>query len=173
MEDPPQVIVVMGSESDLPIAEAAVEVLEELEAPFALRVMSAHRCPEAVGELARGAEQAGARVLIAVAGGAAHLAGVIAAHTRLPVIGVPVPTDQTGGLDSLLSTVQMPSGVPVACMGLGKSGARNAAVLAVQILALGDARLREALRDYKAGLREKVQRQDQSVKQWLDERRRQ
>ncbi|MFO8006704.1 MAG: AIR carboxylase family protein, partial [Candidatus Brocadiia bacterium] len=88
----------------------------------------------------------------------------------LPVIGVPVPTDRAGGFDSLLSTLQMPSGVPVACMGLVKSGARNAAVLAVQILALGDQRMRQTLRDYKAALREKVQRQDQSVGRWLEER---
>ncbi|MFO8006517.1 MAG: AIR carboxylase family protein, partial [Candidatus Brocadiia bacterium] len=100
MADSPEIIVVMGSESDLPIAEAAVEVLEELEASFSVRVMSAHRRPEAVAELARGAEEAGVGVLIAIAGGAAHLAGVIAAHTTLPVIGVPVPTDRAGGFDS-------------------------------------------------------------------------
>jgi phosphoribosylaminoimidazole carboxylase PurE protein len=160
----------MGSDSDLPVGEGAVEVLEELGVPFALRVISAHRSPKVAEELARTAESEGTEVLVAIAGGAAHLAGVLAAHTVLPVIGVPVPTDRMGGMDSLLSTVQMPSGVPVACMGLGKSGARNAAVLAAQIVAAADPDLRERLRRFKEQLGRRVEVQDENVQSWLRER---
>jgi len=134
-------------------------------------VLSAHRSPEAVAEFARKAEDGGVHVIIGVAGGAAHLAGALAAHTTLPVIGVPMPTDRMGGLDSLLSTVQMPAGVPVACMGLGRSGARNAATAAVQILALRDPGLRAALAAHKRHMAERVQQQDAHIQQWLKERR--
>jgi len=171
MAEPARVAVVMGSESDLPMLEGAVQALGGFGVPFELRVLSAHRSPEAAAEFARTAEGRGLRVLIAAAGGAAHLAGTLAAHTTLPVIGVPVPTDRMGGMDSLLSTVQMPSGVPVACMGLGRSGAQNAAVLAVQILALADERLRDALRRHKDELGEKVREQDERVGRWLAEHR--
>jgi len=171
MSDAPVVAIVMGSESDLPVLEGTVDLLDEFGVPFQLHVMSAHRSPEAAAEFARDAEGRGLKVIVAAAGGAAHLAGTLAAHSVLPVVGVPIPTDRMGGMDSLLSTVQMPGGVPVACMGLGKSGARNAAVLAVQILALADERLRAALHDYKHGLAEHVQEQDGRVSQWLQERR--
>jgi phosphoribosylaminoimidazole carboxylase PurE protein len=163
----PQVAVVMGSDSDLPVMEAAVETLRTFGVPFEVRVLSAHRSPQALEEFAVQAESRGFQVLIAAAGGAAHLAGVLAARTALPVIGVPMPTDGAGGLDSLLSTVQMPAGVPVACMGIGKSGATNAAVLAVQILAASDPRLRQALHDHKARLAEQVQAQDAGLQQRL------
>ena len=170
MGQTPKVAVLMGSESDLAVVESAVDTLEQFGVPFELRVLSAHRTPEAVEEFARGAEARGLQVLIAAAGGAAHLAGVLASLTSLPVIGVPVPTERMGGLDSLLSVVQMPGGVPVACMGLGPSGARNAALLAVQILATADPALRDALREHKAEMVRNVQEQDESVQRWRDER---
>ena len=171
MAETPKVALVMGSESDLPVMEGAVEVLEEFGVPFEMRVLSAHRSPEAVEEFARAAESRGLEVVIAGAGGAAHLAGVIAAQTVLPGIGVPIPTSRMGGMDSLLSTVQMPAGVPVACMGLGKSGAHNASVAAIQILATHDAALREALREYKGRLAERVGAQDERLQKWFGERR--
>ncbi|MHC4592645.1 MAG: 5-(carboxyamino)imidazole ribonucleotide mutase [Planctomycetota bacterium] len=167
MSESPRIVIVMGSDSDLAVVERAVEVLERLGIAFELRVLSAHRSPEAVEQLAGEAESRGVEGVIAAAGGAAHLAGVLAARTTLPVIGVPVPTDRMGGMDSLLSTVQMPAGVPVACMGLGKSGAQNAAFLAAQILATHDASLREALARHKEELAERVQAQDARVQQWL------
>lgn len=170
MGQTPIVAVLMGSESDLPVVESAVDVLEQFGVPFELRVLSAHRTPQAVEEFARGAESRGLQVLIAAAGGAAHLAGVLASLTSLPVIGVPIPTERMGGMDSLLSVVQMPGGVPVACMGLGPSGARNAALLAVQILATADPALRDALREHKAQMLRNVQEQDESVQQWLHDR---
>ncbi len=170
MKEQVKIAVVMGSESDLPVAEAAVEALEQFAVPVEMWVLSAHRSPEAVAQFAREAEGHGLRVIIALAGGAAHLAGVLAAHTTLPVIGVPIPTDRMGGMDSLLSTVQMPAGVPVACMGLGKSGARNAALMAVQILATSDDALREALVRQRDELAAYVQHQDERVKRWLEER---
>ena len=170
MGQTPIVAVLMGSESDLPVVESAVDVLEQFGVPFELRVLSAHRTPQAVEEFARGAESRGLQVLIAAASGAAHLAGVLASLTTLPVIGVPIPTERMGGMDSLLSVVQMPGGVPVACMGLGPSGARNAALLAIQILATSDPALRGPLRAHKADLARNVEEQDQSVQRWLDER---
>jgi len=170
MKEQARIAVVMGSETDLPVAEAAVEALEQFAVPVQMRVLSAHRSPEAVAQFAREAAGRGLRVIIALAGGAAHLAGVLAAHTTLPVIGVPIPTDRMGGMDSLLSTVQMPAGVPVACMGLGKSGARNAAIMAVQILATSDGALREALARQRDELAAYVQHQDERVKRWLEGR---
>ncbi len=170
MTDAPKVAILMGSDTDLPVMEETVEALERFHVPFEMRVLSAHRSPEAVEKFAREAESKGVQVLIAAAGGAAHLAGVLASHTTLPVIGVPMPSDRMGGMDSLLSTVQMPAGVPVACMGLGKSGATNAALLAVEILATSDAHMRKALRDYKKDLADQVKGQDAGVQQWLKER---
>jgi phosphoribosylaminoimidazole carboxylase PurE protein len=165
MSDKPIVAVIMGSDSDLPMMESAVEVLKEFAVPFEVRVLSAHRSPQAVHEFASGAEKKGLKVIIAGAGGAAHLAGVVASLTTLPVIGVPMPTECMGGLDSLLSILQMPGGVPVATMGIGKSGARNAALLAVQMLALTDEKLRKALRERKAAMADKVKDADQRVQQ--------
>ena len=171
MADRPQVAVLMGSDSDLPVLEGTVEVLEQLEVPFELRVMSAHRSPQTVMDYARQAAAGGLRVIIAAAGGAAHLAGVVAAHTTLPVIGVPIPTDRMGGMDSLFSTLQMPAGVPVATMGLGRSGARNAAVMACEIIALTDDGLRARLLAQKTRMGNRVSEQDARVQSWLKERR--
>ena len=134
----PLVGIVMGSDSDWAKIKAAKAALDEFGVPAEVRVMSAHRTPEAVREYACSARDRGLRVIIAAAGGAAHLAGVIAAQTTLPVIGLPVPTADLGGLDSLLSMVQMPADVPVATVAVGMGGPRNAGILAVQILAVSD-----------------------------------
>jgi 5-(carboxyamino)imidazole ribonucleotide mutase len=141
----PLVGILMGSDSDLPTMGEAAKVLREFDIPFEIHVSSAHRTPDRVIRFARDAEKRGLRVLIAGAGGAAHLAGVTAAHTLLPVIGVPMEGGALHGLDALLSTVQMPGGIPVATVAIGKPGARNAGLLAVQILALTDPWLRRNL----------------------------
>ena len=161
------VAILMGSEADLATMSATVEQLQKFGVPCDLHVLSAHRSPDAVAEFAQGAEAAGVAVIIAGAGKAAHLAGVIAAKTILPVIGVPMETSLAGGLDSLLSMVQMPQGVPVATMGTGKSGAANAAILAVQILARSDAELRQKLCDYKAEMAAKVVKTSADVRKRL------
>lgn len=142
----PLVGIIMGSTSDRPVLEAAVEILTEMEIPHEVRVVSAHRTPDWMFEYADAAERRGIKVIIAGAGGAAHLPGMTAAKTVLPVIGVPVPSEHLGGLDSLLSIVQMPAGVPVGTMAIGRAGAANAALLAVRILALSDEAIRERLR---------------------------
>jgi 5-(carboxyamino)imidazole ribonucleotide mutase len=139
--------IVCGSRSDFPVMEKAVELLGKLEVPCELHAISAHRSPDLLERFISAAEAEGVRVFIAGAGGAAHLAGVVAARTALPVIGVPIPTQVGGGLDSLLSTVQMPRGVPVATVAIG--GAENAALLAAQILALSDEALAARLRAYR------------------------
>jgi len=144
----PLVGVVGGSRSDFPTLEKATALLDMLEVPCELRVISAHRSPDLAIRYAETAAERGLRVVIAGAGGAAHLAGVIAAKTQLPVIGVPMPTQHLGGLDSLLSIVQMPRGVPVATVAIGN--AENAALLAVEILALADAALADRLAAYRA-----------------------
>lgn len=163
-----QVYVILGSDSDLPAMEPAVEMLIRFKIPFEITVSSAHRSPERTRNLVSGAEREGARVFIAAAGGAAHLAGVIAAETTLPVIGVPLDSSPLKGMDALFSTAQMPPGIPVATMAVGKWGAANAALLAAQILALGDARLRDALSDYKKemakGVEGKAERLKRSIK---------
>lgn len=142
----PVVGVVMGSKSDAEIMRECENVLEKLGIPFETVVSSAHRNPTKTRNYAKAAKKKGIKVLIAGAGLAAHLPGSLAAHTDLPVIGVPLPASSLGGLDSLLSIVQMPGGVPVATMGIGKSGAKNAAVFAAQILALKDTRIARALK---------------------------
>ena len=134
----PLVSIVMGSDSDLEIMREAAKALEEFGIPYEMDVTSAHRAPRKTAEFARTAAGRGIQVIIAGAGGAAHLAGVIAAETTLPVIGVPIPTPALAGLDSLLATVQMPAGIPVATVAIGKAGAYNAGVLAAQMLALSD-----------------------------------
>jgi 5-(carboxyamino)imidazole ribonucleotide mutase len=144
----PLVGVVGGSRSDFPILEKATALLEMLDVPCELRVVSAHRSPDHLFRYAETAAGRGIRVLIAGAGGAAHLPGMLAAKTTLPVIGVPIPTQHLGGLDSLLSIVQMPRGIPVATVAIGN--AENAAILAIEILALSDAALAERLIDYRA-----------------------
>ncbi|MDR7486189.1 MAG: 5-(carboxyamino)imidazole ribonucleotide mutase [Armatimonadota bacterium] len=143
---PVQVGIIMGSTSDRPVMDAAAEVLTELGIPYEVRIVSAHRTPDWMFEYAAGAEGRGIKVIIAGAGGAAHLPGMTAAKTVLPVIGVPVPSEHLHGLDSLLSIVQMPGGVPVGAVAIGRAGAVNAALLAARILAVGDEALRERLR---------------------------
>jgi len=144
--------IVMGSESDMPVMEKAGAVLDRFGVEYEIEVMSAHRKPERVTEYASSADDRGLKVLIAGAGLAAHLPGVVAAHTRLPVIGVPLYQEALGGADALYSCVQMPPGVPVATVAIG--GSKNAAVLAVQIIATGDEALASKLRDYKKELSE-------------------
>jgi 5-(carboxyamino)imidazole ribonucleotide mutase len=151
-----EIAIVMGSASDWPVMRRAVETLAEFGLSADVRVMSAHRTPDRVAEFASGASSRGIKVIIASAGMAAHLGGVVAAHTMLPVLGVPMKGGAMDGLDSLLSTVQMPSGVPVATFAIGKAGAINAAVFAVQLLSLSDTDLRRKLRRYKKGLNRKV-----------------
>ncbi len=146
----PIVGVIMGSKSDWEYMAAAAEVMEELQVPHEVRVMSAHRTPDVTLEYSANASGRGLRVIIAGAGGAAHLAGVVAAKTILPVIGVPMPTTSLNGIDSLLSIVQMPKGVPVATMAIGKAGAANAGLMAAQIIALGDPKLGERLLKWRA-----------------------
>ncbi|GBC92683.1 N5-carboxyaminoimidazole ribonucleotide mutase [bacterium HR15] len=145
----PLVVVMMGSRSDWETMQHAVQTLEQFGVPCEARVLSAHRTPDALLEYIRDAESRGVEVIIAGAGGAAHLPGVIAAHTTLPVLGVPMETRALGGLDSLLSIVQMPAGVPVATFAIGRAGATNAALFAIAILANKHPHYREALRAYR------------------------
>jgi phosphoribosylaminoimidazole carboxylase PurE protein len=151
------VLILMGSDSDAPVMSAAVDALTELGLTSEMTVASAHRSPRRVLRLVEEAPARGVRVFIVGAGAAAHLAGVVAAHTTLPVIGVPIDSSALKGLDALLSTVQMPPGVPVATVAIGKPGATNAGVLAAQILAVGDPAIAARLRDYKTRLEEKVE----------------
>jgi 5-(carboxyamino)imidazole ribonucleotide mutase len=141
--------IVMGSTSDWETMKAAAKVLEEFGIPYEAKAMSAHRTPHAVGEWATGAAKSGKKAIIAAAGGAAHLAGVVAAHTTLPVLGVPMPSKHLQGLDSLLSTVQMPKGIPVATFAIGEAGAANAALFAVALLALSDKAIAAKLEDFR------------------------
>ncbi len=141
--------IVMGSTSDWETMKAAAKVLEDFGVPYEARAMSAHRTPHAVGEWATNAAKNGMKAIIAAAGGAAHLAGVVAAHTTLPVLGVPMPSKHLQGLDSLLSTVQMPKGIPVATFAIGDAGAANAALFAVALLALSDKGLEKKLADFR------------------------
>ena len=157
----PLVAIVMGSESDLPVMQGAADILNEFDIPFEIRVMSAHRTPDATIAYAASARERGVRVFIAGAGGAAHLGGVIAAYTPLPVIGVPVPSKNLNGLDSLLSIVQMPSGVPVASVAIG--GAKNAALLAIQIIGTGNQALLDRMAQYKKDMVSKVEAMDARV----------
>ena len=151
----PVVSIIMGSTSDLKVMEAAAKFLDEMEVPFEINALSAHRTPEAVAEFAKGAAERGIKVIIAGAGGAAHLPGVIAASTTLPVIGVPIKSSNSmDGWDSILSILQMPSGIPVATMAI--DGAKNAAIYAVQMLALSDENLKAKFAGFKAELAEKI-----------------
>jgi len=148
----PVVGVLIGSESDRELIAPALQILTEYQVPHELTVVSAHRNAEAVRSYALAAEERGIKVLIAAAGYAAHLPGVLASWSMVPVIGVPLPTSDLRGVDSLLSIAQMPGGIPVTCVGIGKSGAKNAALAAIQILALQDERLRVAYRTYRHNL---------------------
>ena len=151
------VLVLMGSDSDAPVMQAAVDVLREFGISCEMTVASAHRSPERVTRLVGEAPGRGVKVFIVGAGAAAHLAGVVAAHTTLPVIGVPIDSSALKGLDALLSTVQMPPGVPVATVSIGKPGATNAGVLAAQILAVADPKISATLQGYKRALADKVE----------------
>lgn len=148
----PLVGIILGSKSDLPAMEGCTEMLEKFGVPYELVVHSAHRNPEQVAAWAKSAEERGLKVIIGAAGKAAALAGVVAAHTPLPVVAVPMKTSDLGGMDSLLSTVQMPTGVPLACVAI--NGTKNAAILATQILSVGMPAYREVIRDYKQELAE-------------------
>ena len=159
----PLVAILMGSDSDLPVMSAAGDTLKEFGVPYEIHVMSAHRCPEVVSAFASQAAGRGFKVMIAGAGGAAHLAGVVAAHTTLPVIGVPIDSPPLHGMDSLLATVQMPAGIPVATVAIGKSGAKNAGLLAVQILATADGVLQKKLAAYKIKLSDDVKAKDEKL----------
>ena len=145
----PLIGIVMGSTSDWETMKAAAKVLEEFGVPYEAKAMSAHRTPQAVGEWASSAQKKGFKAIIAAAGGAAHLAGVVAAHTTLPVLGVPMPSKHLQGLDSLLSTVQMPKGIPVATFAIGEAGAANAALFAVALLALSDKAMAGKLDEFR------------------------
>ncbi len=149
MKEKPLVAVVMGSQSDYETLAPAVEILREFQVPYEARVVSAHRTPDLLFDFAAKAESRGLRVIIAGAGGAAHLPGMLAAKTLVPVLGVPIPATALQGIDSLLSIVQMPKGVPVGTLAIGKPGAANAALLAVEILATTDPELRERLRTWR------------------------
>ena len=159
MDASPLVLVIMGSKSDWDVMRQAAEVLSRFEVPHECRVLSAHRTPEETAEYVAQAESRGVEAIIAAAGGAAHLAGVCAAHTLLPVLGVPMETASLKGMDSLLSTVQMPAGIPVGTLAIGAPGARNAALLAIAILANSRPDLREKLRTFRREQREKVLRE--------------
>jgi len=163
MPNPKQssIAVLMGSDSDLPVMESCTRQLREFGIEPMVRILSAHRTPQAACEFAQNAAADGIKVIIAAAGMAAHLAGAMAAHTQLPVIGVPMQAKEGPcGLDALLSTVQMPPGMPVATMAIGKAGAKNAAVFALQILALSDEKLAQTLADFRKAQTEKVLKKD-------------
>ncbi len=157
----------IGSDSDFPIVEEAIQLMKKFEVEFGLEVTSAHRSPERTKKLINDFEESGVDVFIAVAGKASHLAGVVASHTVRPVIGVPVGGSELGGLDALLSTSQMPKGIPVACMGIGKSGALNAALLAIQILALTDPSMKKKLNNFKSQMAENVEAASQKIQDKL------
>ena len=163
MTKQPKVAVIMGSDSDLPVMGETVKVLEANSIAYEVKILSAHRSPNDVAHFAKSAKAKGLRVIIAGAGGSAHLAGVIASHTILPVIGVPMETKELKGIDSLFSTVQMPSGVPVATVSIGKSGAKNAAILAMQILGLSDKRLEKRLAKLKEDLAEGIRKKNKKI----------
>lgn len=169
MSHGPLVAILMGSDSDLPVMNEAAEVLKEFSVPYEMHVLSAHRSPHLVADFASDAHGKGLKVLIAGAGGAAHLAGVVAAHTTLPVIGVPVDSTALKGLDALLATVQMPAGIPVATVAIGKPGARNAGLLAVQMLGLSDPGISKKLLAFKKRLAEGVREKDEKLQKQLSQ----
>ena len=164
MTKKPEVAVIMGSDSDLDTMKEAEIILKEFGIGYEVKILSAHRSPALTSEYAKKAEERGVKVIIAGAGGAAHLAGVVASHTILPVIGVPMDTKALRGIDSLLSTVQMPSGIPVATVAIGKAGAKNAAILAAEILGIESRILRKKLRAYKNKLVNTVKTKNEKLK---------
>lgn len=171
-EKGPLVGIIMGSDSDLSVMEEAFQVLDQFNIPYEARILSAHRSPEETAAYAKGAGRRGLKVLIAGAGWAAHLAGVVASETILPVIGIPIDSSPLKGMDALLATVQMPPGIPVATMAIGKGGARNAALFAVQILALLDPGLSEKLHVHKQKMAEEViTKKDAKLQEYLASRK--
>ena len=165
MPENPLVSIVMGSDSDLEIMNETAKALDQFGIPYEIDVTSAHRSPARTSEFARKAATRGLKAIIAGAGGAAHLAGVIAAETTIPVIGVPIPSTSLNGLDSLLSVVQMPAGIPVATVAIGKAGATNAGILAAQIIGLSDGAIADKLRQHKQKLAEGVEEKSRKLKQ--------
>src|SRR5437899_8968416 len=161
----PLVSIVMGSDSDFEIMREAGKALDDFGIDYEIDVTSAHRSPDRTADYGRNAVGRGIRVIIAGAGGAAHLAGVIAAHTKLPVIGIPIPSTPLNGLDSLLATVQMPAGIPVATVAIGKAGATNAGILAAQIIALGSTSVAAKMKQLKAKLAKSVEEKSQKLQQ--------
>jgi len=159
-----KVAVIMGSDSDLPTMNEAVNVLRDSGVSCEVKILSAHRSPDDTAKFAKSARSKGFSVIIAGAGGAAHLAGVIASHTTLPVIGVPMETKELKGIDSFLSTIQMPSGVPVATVAIGKTGAKNAGILALEILGVADKAVAKKLDNLKRSLIESVRNKNRSCK---------
>ncbi|MFQ5737339.1 MAG: 5-(carboxyamino)imidazole ribonucleotide mutase [Thermodesulfobacteriota bacterium] len=160
----PVVGILMGSDSDLPVMQETAQTLERFGIPYEITVSSAHRTPGRTARYARGAQRRGIKVIIAGAGSAAHLAGFIAAETTLPVIGVPIDAGPLKGLDALLSTVQMPGGVPVASMAIGKAGAKNAAVFAAEVLSLSDDGLKRRLKEHRKEMVRQVEQKARKVK---------
>lgn len=163
------VAIVMGSKSDLPLLKGAFDILREFGIPFTAKIMSAHRTPDIAAEFAKNAENEGVKIIICAAGMAAHLGGVIAAHTVLPVIGIPMASPPFNGLDSLLSTVQMPPGIPVATVSAGSAGAKNAALLAVAMLALSDPDMNAKLKNFRRKQVEQVQTDNDELQKSLRE----
>lgn len=164
MKHRPEVSVIMGSDSDLDVMKETMHLLKEFNVPYEVKILSAHRSPQMTSDFAKKAEKKGIKIIIAGAGGAAHLAGVVASHTVLPVIGVPMDTKALKGIDSLLSTVQMPGGVPVATVAIGKAGAKNAAILAAEILGISDSLLRRKLKIFKKKLADSVKKKNKKLR---------
>ena len=160
----PLVSVIMGSDSDLGVMKETLHLLQEFVIPYEVKILSAHRSPQLASRFAKTAERRGVKIIIAGAGGAAHLAGVIASYTTLPIIGVPMDTKALKGIDSLLSTVQMPSGVPVATVAIGAAGAKNAAILAAEILSLNDKALKKKLKLQKKKLVDAIKKKNKNIK---------
>lgn len=167
MSEQKKVAVIMGSDSDFPIVSGAIKTLDQYGVPFEVHVMSAHRTPEAAAEFSANARKNGFGAIIAAAGKAAHLAGVLAAHTTIPVIGIPIKSSTLDGLDALLATVQMPKGIPVATVAI--DGADNAAILAVQMLALSDDSLAEKLKNEKLAMKSGVEKKDAAIQEKIAE----
>jgi len=153
-----QISIIMGSQSDLETVQETINLLKEFKVGFELKVLSAHRTPKELAEYVESAPRKGIKVFIAAAGGAAALAGVVASHSTLPVVGIPIETKSLKGLDSLLSTAQMPAGIPVATMAIGKAGSRNAAIFALEILGITDKKISAKLSAYKKGMRMKIKK---------------
>lgn len=160
MKAAPLVLLMMGSDTDLPVMQEAADILKKFDVPYEMRISSAHRSPVRTLALASEAAGRGVKVIIAGAGMAAHLAGVVASKTILPVIGVPMPGGALNGVDALYATVQMPAGIPVATMAIGRAGAKNAGLFAVQILALSDPQLAEALLNYRVEMDKELEQKD-------------